>query len=118
MTNVRANRVAEQMKKELGDIISRKLKDPRIGFVTVTDVEVSGDLQQAKIFFTVLGDDDAKETTLEGLEQAKGLIRSKIGSRIRLRKTPELTFYWDYSYEQGKRIDELLEDIHNDDEDR
>lgn len=117
MSNVRANRVAEQMKKELGDIIRRRMKDPRIGFVTVTDVEVSGDLQQAKIFLTVLGDEEKKEATLEGLEKAKGFIRSEIGARIRLRKTPELEFEWDHSYEQGKRIDDLLEEIH-DDEDR
>lgn len=116
MTNVRANRVAVQMKKELGDIIQRKLKDPRIGFVTVTDVEVSGDLQQAKIFLTVLGDDDKKEATLEGLDKAKGFVRSEIGARIRLRKTPELEFHWDHTYEQGKRIDELLDEIHDEDD--
>ncbi|HET7629100.1 MAG TPA: 30S ribosome-binding factor RbfA [Bacillales bacterium] len=117
MSNLRANRVAEQMKKELGDLLSRRLKDPRIGFVTVTDVEVTGDLQLAKIFLTVLGDENKKEATLNGLEKAKGFIRSEIGKRIRLRKTPELTFHWDESFEHGARIDELLHDLHkrNDD---
>lgn len=116
MTNVRANRIAEQMKKELGEIIGRKLKDPRIGFVTITDVEVSGDLQQAKIFLTVLGDEDNKEATLEGLKKAKGFIRSEIGTRIRLRKTPEIEFEWDESYEHGARIEKLLHEIHDEDD--
>lgn len=115
MSNLRANRVAEQMKKELGDIISRRLKDPRIGFVTVTDVEVTGDLQIAKIYVSVLGDDSKKEETLKGLEKAKGFIRSEIGKRIRLRKTPELEFHWDESFEQGARIDKLLHDLHKED---
>lgn len=115
MSNLRANRVAEQMKKELGDIIGRRLKDPRVGFVTVTDVEVTGDLQLAKIYLTVLGDEGKKEGTLKALEKAKGFIRSEIGKRIRLRKTPEIEFRWDHSFEQGARIDELLHDLHRDD---
>lgn len=113
---VRVNRVAEQMRKELGDIIERKLKDPRIGFVTVTDVEVSGDLQQAKVFLTVLGDEDKTSATLEGLEKAKGFIRSEVGARIRLRKTPELSFHWDHSFEEGRRIDRLIDKIHDDEQ--
>lgn len=76
--------------KELGDIISRKIKDPRIGFVTVTDVQVSGDLQIAKVYISVLGDEEQKENTLKGLAKAKGFIRSEIGQRIRLRKTRKL----------------------------
>ncbi|MTD30235.1 30S ribosome-binding factor RbfA [Planomicrobium sp. YIM 101495] len=108
---MRANRVAEQMKKELGEIISRKLKDPRIGFVTVTDVDVTGDLQQATIYISVLGDDKAKEETLLGLSKSKGFIRSEIGQRIRLRKTPELSFEFDTSVAYGNRIESLLRDI-------
>ena len=68
--SLRANRVGEQMKKELGEIISRKIKDPRIGFVTVTDVKVTGDLQQATIYISVLGDDEEKEDTLKGLDKS------------------------------------------------
>lgn len=115
MTNVRVNRVAEQMKKELSDIIGRKLKDPRVGFVTVTDVEVTGDLQQAKIFVTTL-DDQEREATLEGLEKAGGFIRQEIGSRIRLRKVPEIAFYWDASFEQGARIEQLIKEIHEEED--
>ena len=113
---MRANRVGEQMKKELSDIISRKLKDPRVGFVTVTDVEVTGDLQQAKVFITVLGNDEQKEETLEGLEKANGFIRSEIGQRIRLRKTPEITFEYDESIEYGNRIESIIKKLHEEDE--
>lgn len=113
MSDLRANRVAEQMKKELGDILSRKIKDPRVGFVTVTDVEVTGDLQQATIFISVLGDEERKRDTLIGLSKAKGFIRSEIGRRIRLRKTPELAFEFDEAYAYGPRIERILKDLNN-----
>lgn len=115
---MRSNRVGEQMKKELSDIISRKLKDPRIGFVTVTDVEVTGDLQQATVYISVLGDEKVKEQTLLGLSKSKGFIRSEIGQRIRLRKTPELSFEFDASVAYGNRIDSLLRDIKEPNEDQ
>ena len=99
------------MKKELGEIIGRKIKDPRIGFVTVTDVQVTGDLQQATVYISVLGDEEQRENTLNGLAKAKGFIRSEIGQRIRLRKTPEITFEFDESIDYGNRIDTLLHQI-------
>ncbi|CKF06848.1 truncated ribosome-binding factor A [Streptococcus pneumoniae] len=108
---LRANRVGEQMKKELGDIISRKIKDPRVGFVTVTDVQVSGDLQIATVYISVLGDEEQKDSTLKGLAKAKGFIRSEIGQRIRLRKTPEISFEFDESIGYGHLIDTLLHEI-------
>ncbi|SFA41653.1 ribosome-binding factor A [Parageobacillus thermantarcticus] len=109
--NLRATRVGEQMKKELSDIIGRKLKDPRIGFVTVTDVRVTGDLQQAKVYISVFGDEEQRQNTLKGLEKAKGFIRSEIGQRIRLRKTPEIFFEIDESIEYGNRIEQLIRQI-------
>nr|WP_295970380.1 30S ribosome-binding factor RbfA [uncultured Bacillus sp.] len=112
--SVRANRVGEQMKKELGEIIGRKIKDPRIGFVTVTDVQVTGDLQQATVYISVLGDEKQRENTLIGLAKAKGFIRSEIGQRIRLRKTPEILFEFDESVDYGNRIESLLNQIHKD----
>lgn len=115
MSNVRANRVAEQIKKELGDIVTRKLKDPRIGFLTITDVEVTGDLQQATVFVSVLGDEVNKEETLIGLSKAKGFIRSEIGRRIRLRKTPELSFEFDEAHAYGTRIDSILKELDEED---
>ncbi|EAR63270.1 ribosome-binding factor A [Bacillus sp. NRRL B-14911] len=99
------------MKKELGEIIGRKIKDPRIGFVTVTDVAVTGDLQQATVYISVLGDEEKRENTLKGLAKAKGFIRSEIGQRIRLRKTPEIIFEFDESIDYGNRIDTLLHKI-------
>ncbi|ENH96545.1 ribosome-binding factor A [Gracilibacillus halophilus YIM-C55.5] len=111
MGDLRANRVAESMKKELGDIISRKIKDPRVGFVTITDVEVTGDLQQAKVFISVLGEEENRQETLVGLAKAKGFIRSEIGQRIRLRKTPELQFEFDDAMERGNRIEHILREL-------
>ncbi|WP_100404444.1 30S ribosome-binding factor RbfA [Bacillus solitudinis] len=111
MSNVRAHRVGEQMKKELSDIIMRELKDPRVTFVTVTGVDVTGDLQQAKVYISVLGSEEQKESTLLGLSKAKGFIRTEIGKRIRLRKTPEIMFEMDQSVEYGNRIETLLSDL-------
>lgn len=113
----RANRVGEQMKKELSDIIGRKIKDPRIGFVTVTDVQVSGDLQQAKVYISVLGDEEQRENTLKGLAKAKGFIRTEVGQRIRLRKTPEIIFEWDESINYGNRINSILHQLQEDNRD-
>lgn len=112
----RVNRVAEQMKKELGEIILQKVKDPRIGFVTVTDVEVTGDLQNATIFISVLGRDSEKEATLKGLNKAKGFIRTEIGKRMRLRVTPEIEFEFDESIAYGNRIQTLLTQVNNESE--
>jgi len=116
--SVRANRVGEQMKKELGEIIGRKIKDPRIGFVTVTDVHVTGDLQQATVYISVLGDEKQRENTLLGLAKAKGFIRSEIGQRIRLRKTPEIIFEFDESIDYGNKIETLLHQIQNEEKEK
>ncbi|MFJ7751895.1 30S ribosome-binding factor RbfA [Peribacillus muralis] len=113
--SLRSNRVGEQMKKELSEIIGRKIKDPRIGFVTVTDVAVTGDLQQATVYISVLGDQEQREKTLQGLAKAKGFMRSEIGQRIRLRKTPELFFEFDESVDYGNRIESLISQINSED---
>lgn len=112
--SLRSNRVAEQMKKELGEIISRKIKDPKVGFVTVTDVAVTGDLQQATVYITSLGNGRERAETLKALEKAAGFIRTEIGSRIRLRRTPEIMFEFDASIEYGNKIDALLRGLHED----
>ena len=111
--SVRSNRIAEQMKKELGDIITRKLKDPRVGFVTVTDVDVTGDLQQATVYISSLGSEREREETLKALMKASGFIRTEIGQRIRLRRTPEIAFEYDSSVEYGNKIEALLRSLHN-----
>ncbi len=110
--SLRSNRIAEQMKKELGDIITRKIKDPRVGFVTVTDVDVTGDLQQATVYISSLGNDRERKETLKALVKASGFIRTEIGNRIRLRRTPEITFEFDSSIEYGNKIDALLRSLH------
>lgn len=116
MAKIRVGRVSEQIKKELSDLIQNELKDPRIGFVTVTAVEATGDLQQAKVFISVLGDADKQNQTLEGLNKSKGYLRTELGKRIRLRHTPELLFVFDRSIEYGSRINKILIDIHSSEE--
>ncbi|ADV05527.1 30S ribosome-binding factor RbfA [Staphylococcus pseudintermedius] len=113
--NMRAERVGEQMKKELMDIINNKLKDPRVGFLTITDVQPTNDLSLAKVYLTVLGSDKERENTFKGLEKAKGFIKSEIGQRMRLRIVPDLQFEYDESIEYGNRIERLIQDLnHND----
>lgn len=113
--STRSNRVAEQMKKEIADILKRKVKDPRVEFVTVTDVEVTGDLQQATVYVTVLERQVKQAEALKGLEKAKGIVRSEVGKRIRLRKTPELAFQIDESIAYGNHIDDLLRKLNQQD---
>jgi len=108
-TYKRAERVSDQMKQEIADILMRKIKDPRIGFVTVTDVEVADDLRNAKVFVSVLGADRA--ATLKGLESAAAFIRSELGRRMRMKFVPELLFRYDDSAERGAHIMELLHKI-------
>ncbi|MGS4143059.1 30S ribosome-binding factor RbfA [Staphylococcus pseudintermedius] len=113
--NMRAERVGEQMKKELMDIINNKLKDPRVGFLTITDVQPTNDLSLAKVYLTVLGSDKERENTFKGLEKAKGFIKSEIGQRMRLRIVPDLQFEYDESIEYVNRIERLIQDLnHND----
>ena len=111
MTEKRAGRVAEAIKEEVSNILQRKLKDPRIGFCSVVDVEVSNDLQHAKVFVSVLGDEEKRQATLAGLESARGFIRTEVGRRIRLRHTPEVVFRLDTSIERGARVNQLLNEI-------
>ena len=112
----RADRVSDQMKQEIADILMRKIKDPRIGFVTVTDVDLSDDLRNAKVFVSVYG--SGKDETLKGLTSAAAFIRSELGRRMRLRIVPEILFRFDQSVEQGAHVMELLRDIENKNENK
>jgi ribosome-binding factor A len=116
MAKIRTGRVGEQIKKELSLLIQSELKDPRIGFVTVTGVEVTNDLSQAKVYLSVLGDEEQKQASLKGLDKANGFLRSELGKRIRLRHVPELIFKIDESIAYGSRIEKLLSDIGKDDQ--
>lgn len=111
MARVRVGRVGEQIKKELSQIVQSELKDPRIGFLTITGVDVTNDLSLAKVYLSVLGSDEEKEATLKALGAASGYVRSELGKRIRLRKVPELQFKFDTSIDYGSRIESLLQDI-------
>ena len=99
------------MKKEVSAIIREDLKDPRLGFVTVTSVVVSNDLSDAKIYVSVYGDQKNIDDTMEALQSALGFIRREIGSRIRLRIVPEIRFIYDESMEHGAHINQLLEKL-------
>jgi ribosome-binding factor A len=108
-TYKRAERVSDQIKREIADILMRKIKDPRIGFVTVTDVEIADDLRNAKVFVSVLGGD--RSATLNGLESASAFIRQELGHRVRLKFIPEILFRYDDSSERGAHIMELLHEV-------
>lgn len=105
----RNERVAEEVKKVVSETIRTKVSDPDIGMVTVTDVELTTEMETATIYFTSLNDN--KDEVHAGLDKAKGLIRTEVAKGIRLRKAPELEFKYDNSIEYGKRIDSLLNEI-------
>ena len=115
MNNMRAERVGEQMKKEIMDIVNNKVKDPRVGFITITDVDLTNDLSQAKVYLTVLGGEKKLMIRLKALDKAKGFIKSELGSRMRLRIVPELFFEYDESIEYGNKIEKMIQDLHKQD---
>ncbi len=115
-TYKRAERVADQIRMEVADILARKIKDPRIGFITVTDVDLSPDLRVARVYVTSLHEGGPKGFALEGLANASGFVRGELGRRLELRYTPELIFCQDGSRQQGNRIDQLLDSLHRDDD--
>ena len=113
----RERRVGELLKEEISKIIRREVKDPRIGFVSVTDVEVSGDLRHAKVFVSVYGDEKEKKDTMAGLEKATGFIRKLVGDRIKIHHTPEIIFRYDDSIEHGVYISKLIKEVRNEEKD-
>ncbi|AFZ13751.1 Ribosome-binding factor A [Crinalium epipsammum PCC 9333] len=112
-TDRRVSRVAEQIKREIGQMLIQDIKDDRVGagMVSVTDVDVSGDLQHAKIFVSIYGTDEAKAETMAGLKAATGYVRRELGHRVRLRRTPEVIFLEDRSIERGNRVLSLINKI-------
>ncbi len=107
----RPERVREFIKEQVGEILQRDLKDPRIGFVSVTGVEVSADLRHAKVFVSVLGDAQAKADTMAGLESAQGYVRGELGRRLQMRFSPEVLFRLDESIERGVRVMSLIRQV-------
>lgn len=111
MQHKRSDKVAETIHELISLALLRGLNDPRIGFVTITAVEVTDDLHLARIFFTVIGDEKAKKDTEQGLNSAKGYLRREIGKSLTMRYTPDLLFKYDHSQDYGSRIDTLLKEI-------
>lgn len=112
MANYRDRRVAHEILREVNDILRKRVRDPRVQDVTITDVRVTGDLQQATIYYSILSDfASEREKAQKGLEKASGLIRRELGQRLSLYKTPELFFEVDASVQYGNKIDQMLRDL-------
>ena len=111
---LRIEKLQELIKQEMSKMLLTDLKDPRIGFVTVTDVEMTGDLREAKIYVSVMGGDEQVKSSLEGLNSALGFVRREIGQRVRLRFTPEISFALDTSLDYGDHIQKLLLQVEGD----
>src|SRR5688572_2460688 len=108
MQGKRTDRVGHLIQIELSQLIVQKLKDPRLGFVTVTHVEVSPDLKWARVFYSVIGDEKKRKSTQEALQRAAGFLQREIGSAIKIRYTPKLTFVFDDSLDRGQEIDRVI----------
>ncbi len=116
MPGSRMRRVNEAVREVLSGHITEDLKDPRIGFVTVTGVETSPDLRHARVYVSVLGSDEEKDAALEGLRSSAGFLQSKVAQELRMKHTPTLAFHYDESVDRGMRITKLLDNTEGRDE--
>ncbi len=108
MANPRVRKVADRIQVIVAEMLDRRIKDPRLGFVTITDVRVTGDTQQATVFYTVLGEETDLVSTAAALESAKGLLRSEVAKQLGMRHAPSLTFVADVVPENARQINEVL----------
>ena len=113
MNSARSARIADQIQRSLAELLSTEVRDPRVGLITLTGVELSRDQSHAKVFFTVLGSPEQAEQAGEGLRHAAGFLRSELSRRLTTRKVPELHFEYDESVERGVRISRLIDDAVN-----
>jgi ribosome-binding factor A len=111
MSGSRIRRVDEAVRTVLSEAITQELKDPRVGFVTVTAVRTSSDLRHCRVYVSILGDDEARAAGLEGLRSSQGFLQRKVGREVRMKYTPEITFAYDDSVDRGLRINELLREM-------
>jgi ribosome-binding factor A len=118
MPSSRPERVGGQIRSEITGMLSREIKDPGIGFVTVTDVKVSADLQHARVYYTTLGNEGARRDSARALDRAAPYIRRQLAQRLRLRHTPELQFFFDDSIERHDRLERILQEIQQERESR
>ena len=107
----RPSRIGDQLRAELSDLISRQVHDPGIGFLTITHVKVSPDLQIARVYYTTLGDEKARRESARALERATPFLRRQVGGRLRLKRVPQLEFFYDESIARGDRIERILHEI-------
>ncbi len=111
-THARPERVGQEIQAAVADILSRgELRDPRIGFITITGVKVSPDLRVARVFYSMIGTEAERKDTQAGLDAAKGFVRREVTSRVQLRVSPEIFFTFDESLEEGDKIDRLLREV-------
>lgn len=110
MSTGRMRRVDEAIRQVVGGVVAGELKDPRVGFVTVTDVRTSADLSHARVYVSVLGDEERRAATLEGLQSAHGYLQRRVASELHLKRTPTLTFAYDDTTDRAERIEALIED--------
>ena len=111
MPSTRPSRVGDQLRAEISDLLARQVHDPGIGFLTVTQVTVTPDLQVARVYYTTLGDERARRDTARALGRATPFLRRQLGSRLRLKRVPLLEFFFDESVERGDRIERILNEI-------
>jgi ribosome-binding factor A len=107
----RPTRVGEQLREVLAEILAREVQDPGIGFITLTYVRVTADLQQARVYYTAVGDEKARRETRRALERATPYLRRQLGRRLRLRRVPEIAFFFDEAVERHERIERILQGI-------
>ena len=107
----RTDRIADLILQELAEVLLRKVQDPRLSDITLTSVEVSADLRHAKIYYSLLGDDEKRSKAAVGLESARGFVKRELGKRLQLRRIPDISFYFDASLEHGSHIDRLLAEL-------
>lgn len=117
MAGGRIRRVEKALRAVLGDAIAKDMQDPRVGFVTVTAVRMSTDLRYARVYVSVLGDEQAREDSLDGLSSAHGLLQARIASELRLKHTPTLTFEFDETVQRGMRLSQLIDSTMTEDDD-
>jgi ribosome-binding factor A len=111
MPSDRMRRVDEAIRQVIGGAVSAELKDPRVGFITVTDVRTSADLSHARVYVSVLGDEQVRQDSMAGLESAHGYLQSRIAAELHLKRTPTLAFAYDDTTDRALRVEELLEEI-------
>ncbi len=111
MNSSRPERVGQAIRDELSQLIAREVHDPGVGFITLTRVKVSPDLQLARVYYTTLGDEQAQRETAKALKRAAPFLRRQLGQRIRLRRVPEVEFFYDESIARGDRIERIIQEL-------